>query len=63
MNITNVTDYVNITSINYTDFDNMTLSNCTKSENKIDIVYHFITNKTMWSILFMFNEFDGIHID
>ena len=37
MYIANVTnDYDNITSSNYTDYGNMTLTNCTNNENKID---------------------------
>ena len=48
---TNVTnDYDNITSSNYTDYDhilssndNLTLSNCTSSENNIEIVIPLIT--------------------
>ena len=38
MNITNVTDYDNITSSNYSDYGNMTLCNCTINENNIDII-------------------------
>ena len=46
MYIANITDkYDNITSSNYTDYDNitysndnMTLSNCTKNENNIDVI-------------------------
>ena len=39
MNITNVTDYDNITPSNYTDYDNTTLCNCTINENiNIDII-------------------------
>ena len=36
MRISNFTD--NITSSNYTDYDNMTISNCTNNENNIDII-------------------------
>ena len=38
MNITNVTDYYNITSRIYSDYDNMTSCNCTINENNIDII-------------------------
>ena len=38
MYITNVTDYDNISSSNYTDHDNMTLCNCNINENNIDII-------------------------
>ena len=31
-------DYDNITSSNYTDYDDMTLFNCTNNENNIDII-------------------------
>ena len=38
MYIANVTDnYNNISSSNYTDYDNITLANCTSNENNIDI--------------------------
>ena len=51
MNMTNITDdYDKITSCNYSDYDNITLSSCTDNEN-------------MRSVIFMFNEFDGIHIN
>ena len=44
MYITNITnDYDNITSSNYTKYDKMTLTNCTKSENNIEIVVPLIT--------------------
>ena len=39
MYATNITDdYDNITSSHYTEYDNMTLSNCTFNENDIDII-------------------------
>ena len=39
MNVTNITDdYDNITSINSTGFDNMTVFICTNNEKKIDII-------------------------
>ena len=43
MHVTNITDeYGKITSSNYTkilnDYDNMTLSNCTNNERKINII-------------------------
>ena len=39
MYIGNVTeDFDNITSSNYPDYDNMTLTNCTINENNIDII-------------------------
>ena len=38
MNITNVTDYDNISSSIYSDYDNMTLCNCTKNENDIGTI-------------------------
>ena len=38
MYVTNITDeYDNITSGNYTEYDNLTLSNCKFTENDIDI--------------------------
>ena len=38
MNVTIITnDYAIISSSNYTDYDNETLSNCTNIENKFDI--------------------------
>ena len=37
MNITNVIDYDNISSSISSDYDNMTLCNCTINENDIDI--------------------------
>ena len=44
MYITNFTNgYDNITSSNYTHFDNMTLTNCTNNENNIEIVIPIIT--------------------
>ena len=39
----NITDYDNITSSNYSHSDNMTLTNCTNSENNIEIVIPLIT--------------------
>ena len=45
MYITNITnDYDNNTFSNYTIYDNMTLTNCTNSENNIEIVIPLITN-------------------
>ena len=45
MNVTNIindydkiTEYDNITSSNYSDYDNTTLCNCTNNENDIDII-------------------------
>ena len=44
MCIANVTnEYDNITSSNFTDYDKMTLTNCTNSENNIEIVIPLIT--------------------
>ena len=38
MNVTIITnEYANITSSNYTDYDNKTLSNCTNNETNFDI--------------------------
>ena len=39
MYLTNITDeYDNITSINYTDYDNISFANCTNNESNIDII-------------------------
>ena len=38
MNITNVADYDNITTSNYTDYENMTLCICIINEINIDII-------------------------
>ena len=43
MNITNVTDYDNITSNNYVDYDKMTLTNCTDNDKNIKIIIPLFT--------------------
>ena len=59
MNIINVTDLDNIT-----DYDNTTTCNCTDSEYNIDIIIPaLIIYNSMWSIIFMFNEFDGVYLN
>ena len=72
MYIANVTnDYDNISSSKYTDYDNVTsgndnitLSNCTFNENDIDeIIPSLLSTIPCGSIIFMFNEFDGIHFN
>ena len=58
MYLLNVTDlYTTIDYVNFTD-------NCTINENNIDIIIpKTFSNNTMWSIIFLVNEFDGIHIN
>ena len=34
----NITEYNNITSSNYSNYDNLTICNCTDNENDIDII-------------------------
>ena len=51
MYITNITD----------DYDNIPICNCTNNENDIDIIIPAFFYNTLWSIIFMFNEFDGIY--
>ena len=59
--------YDNITSTNYTDtlndFYNTSLSNCTNIENNIDITIPTLLLTKPCGLIFMFYEFDGIHID
>ena len=39
MYVTNISDgYDNITSSNYTDYDNISFANCTNDENDFDII-------------------------
>ena len=39
MYVTNITEvYDNITSTKYTDYNNISLANCTNNENNIDII-------------------------
>ena len=60
MNITNVTDYDNMTN-DYNDSLSIN-NNCTDIENNIVIINsNTITNNKMRSIIFMFNEFNGIY--
>ena len=57
MYITNVTsEYDNITSSNYTDYDYMTLSNCTNVENgDNNILFKYLLLSIPSSILLLFS--------
>ena len=67
MYIANVTnDYDNNTSSNYTDYDNITSSNYIDTNNytkNIDILIPSVLIIPCGLSFFLFNEFDGIHIN
>ena len=62
MKITNITDFDNITDYDSITSTNTTTCNCTDNEFNIDIIIPALIF-TLWSIIFMFIEFDGSHIN
>ena len=65
MNITNITDYDNMTSSNYTANDNMTLNNCTNSEKQdLNIFFKYLLLSIPGSeILVSLILFNGVYIN
>ena len=49
----NITEYNNITSSKYSNYNNMTLCNCTDNENDIDIIIPALIFITPWGISFV----------